>query len=64
MSFLKYTPYLYLLFAVFFVYDAIVKWNDVDATPVLSLLIAGLAVFMFFFRRRFAKKMQDRNRKS
>lgn len=64
MSFLKYTPYLYLLFAVFFIYDAIVKWNDVDATPVLSLLIAGLAVFMFFFRRRFAKKMQDRNRKS
>ncbi|MBA0883553.1 hypothetical protein [Flavobacterium undicola] len=64
MSFLKYTPYLYLLFAVFFVYDAIVKWNDVDATPVLSLLISGLAVFMFFFRRRFAKKMQDRNRKS
>jgi hypothetical protein len=64
MSFLKYPPYLYLLFAVFFIYDAIVKWNDVDATPVLSLLIAGLAVFMFFFRRRFAKKMQDRNRKS
>lgn len=64
MSFLKYTPYLYLLFAVFFIYDAIVKWNDADATPVLSLLIAGLAVFMFFFRRRFAKKMQERNRKS
>lgn len=64
MSFLKYTPYLYLLFAVFFIYDAIVKWNDTTATPVLSLLIAGLGVFMFFFRRRFAKKMQDRNRKS
>lgn len=64
MSFLKYTPYLYLLFAVFFIYDAIVKWNDATATPVLSLLIAGLGVFMFFFRRRFAKKMQDRNRKS
>lgn len=64
MSYLKYTPYFYLLFTVFFVYDAIVKWNDVNATPILSLLIAGLGVFMFFFRRRFAKKMQDRNRKS
>ncbi len=64
MSYLKYTPYIYLVFAAFFVYDAIVKWNDTTATPVLSLLIAGLGVFMFFFRRRFAKKMQDRNRKS
>ncbi|MES2240975.1 MAG: hypothetical protein V4497_12025 [Bacteroidota bacterium] len=64
MSYLKYTPYIYLLFTVFFVYDAVVKWNEPNATPVLSLLIAGLGVFMFFFRRNFAKKMQDRNRKS
>ncbi|HJS01393.1 MAG TPA: hypothetical protein VJ780_10705 [Flavobacterium sp.] len=64
MGYLKYTSYIYILFSVFFVYDAIVNWNNPNATPVLSLLIAGLAVFMFFFRRRFAKKMQDRNRKS
>lgn len=64
MSYLKYTPYLYLVFAVFFVYDAIVKWDNPKETPILSLLIAGLGVFMFFFRRRFAKKMQDRNHKS
>jgi hypothetical protein len=64
MSYLKYTPYVYLILAVFFVYDAIVKWNNPTETPVLSLLIAGLGVFMFFFRRRFAKKMHDRNRKS
>ncbi|MFC5682563.1 hypothetical protein ACYE2N_12250 [Flavobacterium sp. MAHUQ-51] len=64
MNYLKYTPYIYLLFAGFFVYDAIEKWNNPKETPLLSLLIAGLGVFMFFFRRRFVKKMQDRNRKS
>ncbi|MEO8252751.1 MAG: hypothetical protein ABI554_00085 [Flavobacterium sp.] len=64
MGYLKYTPYIYLIFAVFFIYDAIAKWNDPTATPVLSLLIAGLGIFMFFFRRRFAKKMHDRNHKS
>jgi hypothetical protein len=64
MSYLKYTQYIYLVFAVFFIYDGITKWNDPEATPILSLLIAGLAVFMFFFRRNFAKKMEDRNKKN
>lgn len=64
MTYMKYTPYIYLIFAGYFIYDGIAKWNDPQATPVLSLLIAGLAVFMFFFRRKFAKKMADRNNKS
>ncbi|MFA9186702.1 hypothetical protein AAGV33_01215 [Flavobacterium sp. FBOR7N2.3] len=64
MSFLKYTPYVYLILAAFFIYDAIEKWNVENATPILSLLMAGLGIFMFFFRKRFAKKMQERNRKS
>lgn len=64
MSYMKFTPYIYLIFACYFIYDAIVKWSDPQATPILNLLIAGLAVFMFFFRRRFAKKMEDRKNKS
>jgi hypothetical protein len=63
MKYLKYTPYLYLLLGAAFFYDAVTKWNDPAATPKISLLIGGLAVFMFFFRRKFAKKMQDRNTK-
>jgi hypothetical protein len=64
MSYLKYTPFIYLVFGAYFIYDAVTKWNDVNATPYLSLMIAGLAIFMFFFRRRFAKKLEDRNNKS
>lgn len=64
MTYMKYTPFIYLIFAGYFIYDSITKWNDPQATPVLSLLIAGLAIFMFFFRRKFAKKMADRNNKS
>jgi hypothetical protein len=63
MKYLQYTPYIYLVFGAYFIYDAIIKWNVANATPNLSLVIAGLAIFMFFFRRRFAKKLENKNKK-
>jgi hypothetical protein len=63
MQYLKYTPYLYLIIGAVFIYDGITKWNDVTATPKISLFIGALAVFMFFFRRRFARKLEERNKK-
>jgi hypothetical protein len=51
MGYLKYTPYIYLIFALYFIYEAIVKWNDPEANAWLSVMIAGLANFMFFFRK-------------
>jgi hypothetical protein len=62
MGYLKYTPTFTLFFALYFIYEAIVKWSDPEATPWLSV-IAGLAIFVFF-RRKYAKKMQDRNDQS
>ncbi|MFV8376443.1 hypothetical protein [Flavobacterium sp. LB1P62] len=64
MSYLKYTPYIYLIFGGYFIYDGVTKLNATDATPWLSFIIAGLAIFMFFFRLKFAKKMEHRNKKS
>jgi hypothetical protein len=58
MNYLKYTQYIYLVFGFFFIYDGIVKWGDQDK-PWLSFAIAGLAIFMFFFRRKFAKKFDN-----
>ncbi len=63
MSYLKYTPYIYLLFGFYFIYDGIVKYNATDSNFWMSFFIAGLAIFMFFFRRKFAKKIEDRNNK-
>ena len=63
MSYLKYTPYLYLILGAVFIYDGFSKWNDTNADPKVSLFIGGLAVFMFFFRRRFSKKLEYRNSK-
>jgi uncharacterized membrane protein len=62
MNFLKYTSYLYLIFGIYFLYEGISKWNSAES-PFLDFVIAGLAIFMFFFRRKFAKKFdnQDKN---
>jgi hypothetical protein len=64
MSYLKYTPYIYLIFGAYFIYDGVTKLNATEDTPWLSFIIAGLAIFMFFFRLKFAKKFEDRNKKS
>jgi positive regulator of sigma E activity len=63
MNYLKYTQYVYILFAVFFIYDGIMKLNEGNDNSTLSFIIAGLAIFMFFFRRKFSKKFDDRNKK-
>ena len=64
MNYLKYTQYVYLVFAIYFIYDGIMKWNTAETKPWLNFMIAAMAIFMFFFRRKFANKFNDRNKKS
>ena len=61
MNYLKYTQYVYLVAAVFFTYKSISIWNVDSDEHFLFLGIAILSVFMFFFRRKFAKKFEARN---
>lgn len=61
MNYLKYTQYAYLLFGIYFIYDGIMKYPS-NENYIISFLIAGLAIFMFFFRRKFAKKFEERNK--
>ncbi|WP_316635199.1 hypothetical protein [uncultured Flavobacterium sp.] len=63
MGYMKYTQYVYIAFAIYFVYDGITKLNQGNDNSTLSFIIAGMAVVMFFFRRKFAKKFDDRNKK-
>jgi hypothetical protein len=64
MKYLQFTQYIYLVFAVFFIYDAITKMNSEDESYLLSFGIAGVCVFMFFFRRSFFNKAKNRNNNS
>ncbi|WP_242131462.1 hypothetical protein [Aestuariivivens marinum] len=61
MRYSKFFQYAYLIFAVLFIYDAINKYIKEGIVAYTSLLLAATAVFMFFFRRRFAKKMENKD---
>ena len=45
-----------------FAWDAISNWPIDRSRSYISLLFAALAVFMFFFRKRFRKKFEDRQK--
>lgn len=61
MNYLNITKYIYLVVGFIMAYDAFTKWNDNTDKPWLSLMLAGLAFFTFFFRSRFNKKFEERN---
>lgn len=62
MGYLKYTQYIYLAFAAYFIFDGVTKLGADNDAPWLSFAIAVMAIFMFFFRRKFARKF-DQNKK-
>nr|WP_033960050.1 hypothetical protein [Psychroserpens jangbogonensis] len=63
MKILQFFQYIYLFFGVLFIYDGFVSWNDGTNRSYISFVFAALAIFMFFFRKRFRKKFDDRNTK-
>lgn len=59
----RYIPYFYLLAAVLFSVDGFMNLNSTERSPWLSFLFAAMALFMFFFRRKYAKKF-DQHKKN
>jgi len=57
MKILRYVHYLYLVMAILFLYEGIVKMQNQE-NPIVVFLFAAVAIFMFFFRRHFSNKIQ------
>lgn len=60
--FFRYFEYAYLFFAAFFIFEAVKIWNTQRSRAYLFLFFVVIAVFMFFFKRRFRHKFEDRNK--
>ncbi|MBQ4912946.1 hypothetical protein J8L85_00760 [Maribacter sp. MMG018] len=57
---LKYTEYLYLIVAVFSIYRIFTDWNTDRNMAYLFVFFAVISVGMFFFRRKYRKKFEQR----
>jgi len=49
----------YLLISLLFFYEAFTRWSTEPSKSYLFIGFAILAIFMFFFRRRFRKKSES-----
>ena len=61
MKLLQFFQYIYLFFAVIFVYDGFANLGEDGNRAIISFVFAALALFMFFFRKKFRKKFDNRN---
>ena len=62
MKYSKFFQYAYLIFALLFIYDATSTYMNTGVINYPHILLAALAIFIFFFRKRFNKKFENRNR--
>lgn len=59
MKFFKYFEFAYLFIAAFFLFEAFRIWNEERNRAYLFIFFVVIAIFMFFFKRRFRKKLEN-----
>lgn len=64
MSYLKFTPYLYLILGIYLIYDGIKKFSTTSEIAWLNIVFVVFVIFMFFFRRKYAKRFENAKKRS
>ena len=59
----KFFEYGYLIIAVVFIVETVIHWYVDRERAYLFLLFSGIAIFVYFFRRRFRKRIENRRKK-
>ncbi|WP_295334676.1 hypothetical protein [Flavobacterium sp.] len=64
MNYLKFTQYAYLIAAGLFAFEAFTQYQaGENGKAGMMGLFTFVGLFMFFFRRNYAKKFAERNKK-
>ena len=61
MKYSKIFLYAYIVFAVYFGYTAITRYVNTGVIDYPSILLSATAIFVFFFRKNFIKKFDNKN---
>ncbi len=59
---LRYTEYLYLVVAIISIYKIVTLWSVSPQETYLFIFFAVVSLGMFFFRRNYRKKFEQRKK--
>ncbi len=58
----KFFEYAYLVIGAFFLFESIRIWDAERGRAYLFIFFVVISIFMFFFKRRFRRKFEERNK--
>lgn len=58
----KIFEYGYLVIAVVFLIETVLNWNENRERAYLLFLFSVVAIIIYFFRKRFRKRVENRNK--
>jgi len=62
-KYFKFFEIAYLIIAIVFIVETVLRWNSEPNKAYIFLAFALLAVFMYFFRKKYRKKFEKHDRK-
>lgn len=57
----KYLQYAYLIIGAIFLVEGVLTWTDDREKAIFMFVFAIFIVLIFFFKRHFRKKVEERN---
>ena len=62
-KYFKFFEIAYLIIAIVFIIETVLRWNSEPNKAYIFLAFALLAIFMYFFRKKFRKRFEKHERK-
>ena len=60
----KFIEYGYLLVSIILLIETILHWNSNRQKAYIFLVFSMLAIFMYFFKKHFRKRIENNDKKS